>query len=451
MVKLAFMQLASCWGCHQSLLDSHLSLLHLIPEFEILYWPAVVDYKLRDLKNQPDGSIDIGILEGFCRTQQDIANVELIRNKCKIVVAMGSCAVLGGCPGLANLYSIEELVNRKFMDSEFVDSQSQIPDQHVPKFLDKIPDLHKVTKIDADLPGCPPKSGNIIGAISYLIGQVETKVNLEKNMCDVCPLETCLLDKGQLCFGPITAVGDPIGKIAEGYPVLGEFGLTKHIHSTNTKKLFDKLTAQPLTEKEVKWTVETLMMTLNSVPLGYLQGRDDPLRSLAIDPEKVRLMQKDGKQIVDFTVNGYSGEINFIVGAAMAGLRNNPHFHLSAETVCSQCELNVQDKTVTRYKRDYEGIPDPNVCLLVQGYVCMGPVTKAGCGATCIRANSPCLGCYGPAINVEDYGTKALSLFPSISTEDPEQIKKFFSDPVGLFNRFCLPTSKLNEKIVDEN
>lgn len=451
MVKVAIMQLASCWGCNQSLVDSHLTLLHLLPELEFVYWPAVVDFKLHDLENYPDQSVDFGFLEGFCRTQQDIDNVNLMRKKCKVIVAMGSCAVLGGCPGLANLYSIDELVNRKFMDKDYVDDQSVIPSKHVPQFLDKIPDLHEVTKVDADLPGCPPKSGNIIGALSYLVGTVDTKVDDSKNMCEVCPLDKCLLDEGKLCYGPITAVGTPLGKIADGHPVLGEFGLTKSVHAENCKKLFTKLTSDPLTEIEVQNTVETLMMTLNSIPLGYLQGTDDALRSLAMFPEKQNLIQKEGKQIIDFTVEGYADEINDIMGAAMAGLKNNPHFKISAETVCSQCERNVEDKTVEHYKRDYEGMPDPKTCLLVQGYVCMGPVTKAGCGATCIRANSPCLGCYGPALNVEDYGTKSLGLFPSLSTEDPEKVKKFFSDPVGLFNRFCLPTSKLNEKIEDKN
>ncbi len=63
------------------------------------------------------------------------------------------------------------------MDEEFVDAGSKVPDQHVPKFLDFIPDLHTVTKIDVDLPGCPPKTGNIIGLIATVLGQVQTKVD----------------------------------------------------------------------------------------------------------------------------------------------------------------------------------------------------------------------------------------------------------------------------------
>ena len=58
------MQLSSCWGCHQSLLNAHLELLPVLPELEIVYWPAVVDFKLDSLKTREDGEIDIGIVGG---------------------------------------------------------------------------------------------------------------------------------------------------------------------------------------------------------------------------------------------------------------------------------------------------------------------------------------------------------------------------------------------------
>jgi F420-non-reducing hydrogenase small subunit len=182
------------------------------------------------------------------------------------------------------------------------------------------------------------------------------------------------------------------------------------------------------------------MMTLGSNPLGFLASKADPIKAIKMDPDKV----------VDFKAAGYPEVVNQIVGAMMVNLKDNPKYSDSAATVCSACERNIQDKRVIRYKRDYVGMPDTEKCLLVQGYVCMGPITKAGCGATCCRANSPCLGCYGPALDVEDFGTKALSLFPAICEDDPENIKKFFSDPAGLFNRFCVPTSKLQRKIGDK-
>ena len=62
--KVAFMQLSSCWGCHQSLLNAHLDLLLVLPELEIVYWPAVVDFKLESLEARADGEIVVGFVEG---------------------------------------------------------------------------------------------------------------------------------------------------------------------------------------------------------------------------------------------------------------------------------------------------------------------------------------------------------------------------------------------------
>ena len=33
---------------------------------------------------------------------------------------------------------------------------------------------------------------------------------------------------------------------------------------------------------------------------------------------------------------------------------------------------------------------------------------------------------------------------------DPENIKKFFSDPAGLFARFCVPTTTLGHKVEEK-
>ncbi|NWG38386.1 MAG: sulfhydrogenase subunit delta [Hydrogenophilaceae bacterium] len=55
---------------------------------------------------------------------------------------------------------------------------------------------------------------------------------------------------------------------------------------------------------------------------------------------------------------------------------------------------NNADKVCTECKR--RGLP----CVLVsRGIPCMGPVTRAGCGALCPGLGRDCYGCYGPAEN----------------------------------------------------
>jgi len=47
-----------------------------------------------------------------------------------------------------------------------------------------------------------------------------------------------------------------------------------------------------------------------------------------------------------------------------------------------------------------------NVCVMVQGTPCLGPVTHAGCGAICPAYRRGCYGCYGP---MESPNTAALT------------------------------------------
>jgi len=37
-----------------------------------------------------------------------------------------------------------------------------------------------------------------------------------------------------------------------------------------------------------------------------------------------------------------------------------------------------------------------NICLVSQGVMCLGLITKGGCGAACLQGGLPCWGCRGP-------------------------------------------------------
>jgi F420-non-reducing hydrogenase small subunit len=97
--------------------------------------------------------------------------------------------------------------------------------------------------------------------------------------------------------------------------------------------------------------------------------------------------------------------------------------------------------------RPFEIIPDPDVCLMEQGILCVGPATRGGCGAKCVSAGVPCRGCYGLPANVRDQGAKMASALASvIDSTDPEEINRIMAaipDPLGTFYRFTLADSLL--------
>jgi len=119
-----------------------------------------------------------------------------------------------------------------------------------------------------------------------------------------------------------------------------------------------------------------------------------------------------------------------------------------ASTVCDECQRKRNLKSITEFKRiqDVEQY-DPELCLLEQGIPCNGPATRSGCDARCPSAGAQCIGCYGPAEGVVDYGARLISAFASvIDSTDPVEIEKILDgipDPVGQFYRFNLAGSTL--------
>ena len=134
-VKVAFMQSSDCWGCHQSLLNAHLGLLPVLPALDIVYWPAVVDFKYDSLKARPDGDILVGFVEGSLRTNEDIENAKLMRAKCQLILSFGTCSCYGNVHGLANEWDIQESIDRKFKQAESItDENPKEPTELMPGF-----------------------------------------------------------------------------------------------------------------------------------------------------------------------------------------------------------------------------------------------------------------------------------------------------------------------------
>ncbi len=161
---------------------------------------------------------------------------------------------------------------------------------------------------------------------------------------------------------------------------------------------------------------------------------------------------------VDYAIPGCPPESNQIAAvldvlvAALNGTGPLPPkgsiLGAGTSTVCDDCARKRDVKRVDKFVRitDRESF-DPEICLLEQGLPCNGPATRNGCGALCPAAGSPCIGCYGAADGVVDFGARLMSAFASILTPDqPAQIDAALDgivDPVGQFYRFSLANSLL--------
>jgi F420-non-reducing hydrogenase small subunit len=144
--------------------------------------------------------------------------------------------------------------------------------------------------------------------------------------------------------------------------------------------------------------------------------------------------------VIDLVVKVVKGEAQLPPKGTVIGAGDS--------TVCDECPRARNVKSIKEFKRIQDIAPiDPDLCLLEQGIPCNGPATRSGCNARCPQAGAQCIGCYGPAEGVMDYGARLITAFSSvIDATAPEEIERILDgipDPTGQVYRFNLAGSLL--------
>ena len=302
---------AGCGGCDVAVLDTDAFILEVAALADIRLWPIAVDGKYADVEAMDDGELDLVLFNGAVRNSENQQVAEMLRRKTKVMVALGSCAHLGGIPGLANEFSKEEIFDRAYLHNASLEEGNVVlpvteknvasGTLEIPYFHSAVRRLSDVVDVDYFVPGCPPA------------------------------------------------------------------------------------------------------------------------------PEQI-------KAVLLAVVSGDLPPVGSVVGAGNRAL-------------CDTCERTKEEKKVTRFRRPWQIIQDPERCLLEQGIVCAGSVTRSGCGVRCPDSGMPCRGCYGAPPNVKDQGAKFISAVSSIvESRDPDEITRVLDeipDVMGYAYRFGLPASTL--------
>jgi F420-non-reducing hydrogenase small subunit len=255
--KIAFYWCASCGGCEEAVIDLGEGLLDLAGAVEIVFWPVALDFKLADLERIVDGGLSASFINGAVRTSEQEEVARLLRRKSQLVIAFGSCAHLGGVPGLANLYDRSAILTTVYPDGFE-------PGANLPHFRERVMPLDRVIEVDYYVPGCPPTPTIVSAAVhSVLAGTLPEKGAVlapDRALCDECPRrgsrpeqmtidqfhrpheiiadETqCLLAQGLLCLGPATRSGCGGVCINGNMPCTGCFGPTSRVRDFGAKAL----------------------------------------------------------------------------------------------------------------------------------------------------------------------------------------------------------------------
>ena len=306
---------AACGGCDVAVLDTNEFILDVAALADIRLWPIATDGKYADVEAMEDRELDVTFFNGAVRNSENEHLAQLLRRKSKLLVAFGSCAHMGGIPGLANFTTKEEIFRRAYLDNPSIEAGNRtVPlpvvqlngkQLAIPHFYDRVFKLDDVVTVDYYLPGCPPAPDQVKAAVLAIA-------------------------TGQL-------------------PALGS-----------------------------------------------------------------------------------------VVGA-------------SERNLCDDCKRVKEEKKVKRFFRPYEILQDPQRCLLEQGILCAGSVTRSGCGVRCPNSGMPCRGCYGPAPGVADQGAKFVSAIASIiDSRDPDEVEQILDGVPDLSSyayRFGLPASLLQRSL----
>lgn len=160
--RLATAWLGGCSGCHMSFLDLDERLIDLAGLVDVCYSP------IADIKEFPEG-VDITLVEGAVANEDHLREIRLIRNRSKILIAFGDCAVTGNVTALRNLFSVEDVLNRAYRENSTVINGVPTGDGIVPRLLDRVLRIQDAVRVDHFLPGCPPAPDTIYAFLADLL------------------------------------------------------------------------------------------------------------------------------------------------------------------------------------------------------------------------------------------------------------------------------------------
>jgi NAD-reducing hydrogenase small subunit len=161
-IRLATAWLGGCSGCHMSFLDVDERLLDLAEQVDLVYSP------IADVKEFP-ADVDVTLVEGAVANVDHVELAKQIRERSKIVVSFGDCAVTGNVTGLRNRLGVDDLLTAVYREGPGAVPRGNEADRVMPALIAKVLPLHQLIHVDAYIPGCPPDPDSIWTAVVELL------------------------------------------------------------------------------------------------------------------------------------------------------------------------------------------------------------------------------------------------------------------------------------------
>ncbi len=188
--RVAIFDFACCEGCQLQIVNLEEEILNLLDIIQPVEW--------REAMSEQSTEYDIAIIEGSITRAEDEERLKKIRERAKILIALGACATIGGVNKLKNLFPLQdvrEIVYAKHADMPHLNTMAT-------KAVDE------VVKVDYKVHGCPIDKREFTYILRCLVLGKKPVIPYYP-VCVECKQNgnICRFEYNEICLGPITRAG----------------------------------------------------------------------------------------------------------------------------------------------------------------------------------------------------------------------------------------------------
>jgi coenzyme F420-reducing hydrogenase gamma subunit len=219
--KVAFFDFAGCEGDQLQVANLEEELLSLLGHVEVV--------SFREVMKEHSNDYDIAFVEGSCTRLADEDRLKEIRKNAKIVVAIGSCATIGGINCIKNSKDPDDVGRAVYGD------KAKLFDTYAARPIDA------VIPVDAYVHGCPMTRDEFLHVVkSLLMGKKPDIPNYP--VCVECKKNenVCAFERGEFCVGTVTRAGCDSCCVNEGTICWGCRGLVDNPNENAHKEVLLK-------------------------------------------------------------------------------------------------------------------------------------------------------------------------------------------------------------------
>jgi len=220
--KVAFFDFACCEGCQLQVANMGEAVLDVLGLIEVVEWREVMSEKWNK-------KFDVAIVEGSITDPHAVERIKRIRDRSNIVLALGSCATIGGVNGMKNNFDLDEINTFVYGDSSrFFPTASTNA-------------VHQVVKVDYFVHGCPIYIPEFVSVFKAVLRGLPYYVP-DYPVCVECKLNenVCMYDRGISCLGPVTRAGCNSWCINNGNICYGCRGMVSNPNEKGAKDVIAK-------------------------------------------------------------------------------------------------------------------------------------------------------------------------------------------------------------------